>query len=253
MTEKKNSAPRVYAAMCGVMKELGAGIAKGNRNQQQGYNFRGIDDVYNALSGPLSRNGLVMLPRVTERTCEERKTQRGGALYNVVVRVEFELVCAEDGSSVSITTYGEAMDTADKATNKAMAAAYKYASFMAFCIPTEGDNDADSSTPEATIPKSSHRRGPHPVRPEAIGMKVKREPVEKSPNDLARERLAPALALCKELGYQGGDAWTAICDMFPFHEIGPTPERASDILDEHMPKLLEALQSEVELRKGGAS
>jgi hypothetical protein len=40
------------------------------------------------------------------------------------------------------------MDMADKATNKAMSAAYKYACLQAFCIPTEGDNDADASTPD---------------------------------------------------------------------------------------------------------
>jgi hypothetical protein len=47
-----------------------------------------------------------------------------------------------------VQTYGEAMDSADKATNKAMSAAYKYAAFLAFCIPTEGDNDADATTHE---------------------------------------------------------------------------------------------------------
>lgn len=40
------------------------------------------------------------------------------------------------------------MDSGDKATNKAMSAAYKYAAFQAFAIPTEGDNDADGSTHE---------------------------------------------------------------------------------------------------------
>jgi hypothetical protein len=48
------------------------------------------------------------------------------------------------------------MDSGDKATNKAMSAAYKYAAFQAFSIPTESDNDADASThvvqsTEATI------------------------------------------------------------------------------------------------------
>jgi hypothetical protein len=41
---------------------------------------------------------------------------------------------------------GEAMDSGDKSSNKAMSAAYKYAAFQAFCIPTEGDNDADATT-----------------------------------------------------------------------------------------------------------
>ena len=44
-----------------------------------------------------------------------------------------------------VKTFGEAMDSGDKATNKAMSAAYKYACFKAFSIPTEGDNDADAT------------------------------------------------------------------------------------------------------------
>ena len=40
------------------------------------------------------------------------------------------------------------MDSGDKATNKAMSAAFKYAAFQAFAIPTESDNDADSTTHE---------------------------------------------------------------------------------------------------------
>jgi hypothetical protein len=42
------------------------------------------------------------------------------------------------------------MDSADKATNKAMSAAYKYLALLVFCIPTEAsaETDADFSTHE---------------------------------------------------------------------------------------------------------
>ena len=40
------------------------------------------------------------------------------------------------------------MDSGDKATNKAMSAAYKYMAFQTFAIPTQGDNDADGQTHE---------------------------------------------------------------------------------------------------------
>ena len=137
----------VYKAICAVMADLSvSGITKDKRNQQQGYTFRGIDDVLNALSPVMSRHGLTMLPRVLSRTVTERATAQGKTLFYVVVDVEFDLVCAEDGSKHVIRTYGEAMDSADKATNKAMSAAYKYAALQAFCIPTEGDNDADATT-----------------------------------------------------------------------------------------------------------
>ena len=141
--------PHVYAAIVGVIRDMGAdGIAKDRKNQQQGYSFRGIDDVYNALSPALARNNLCMLPRVKSRIMTEGATKSGGTLFYVVCEVDFDLVSAVDGSKHTITAIGEAMDSADKATNKAMSAAYKYAAMQAFSIPTEGASDADGHTPE---------------------------------------------------------------------------------------------------------
>ncbi|MGC6389698.1 ERF family protein [Ewingella sp. S1.OA.A_B6] len=136
----------VYKAIAGVAKDLSeVGISKDSRNQQQGFQFRGIDAVYNALSPALVKNGLVILPRITERTVSERVTQKGGVLFYVVVKAEFDFVATEDGSKHTVITFGEAMDSGDKATNKAMSIAYKYAAFQAFCIPTEETaQDADA-------------------------------------------------------------------------------------------------------------
>ena len=118
--------------------------------------FRGIDDVYNVVSPLLAENGLCILPRVLSRQCEERQSKNGGALFYVTVEVEFDFVSSEDASKHTVKTFGEAMDSGDKATNKAMSAAYKYAAFQAFAIPTEGDNDADSHTQEVA-PKQAKK------------------------------------------------------------------------------------------------
>ena len=140
---------KVYEVIRQVAAEMAAsGIAKDNQNQQQKYKFRGIDDVYNALAPVLADKGLVILPRFTERTVTERMSAANKPLFYVSVKAEFDFVAASDGSMHTVHTFGEAMDSADKATNKAMSAAYKYACFQAFCIPTEGDNDADSTTHE---------------------------------------------------------------------------------------------------------
>jgi len=140
---------KVYQAIAAVAATMAEqGISKARKNQAQGYSFRGIDDVYNALGPVLARNGLVVLPRTLSRECIERQTAKGSPLFYVTVEVEFDFVSAEDGSKHVVKTYGEAMDSADKATNKAMSAAYKYAAMQAFCIPTEGDNDADGHTHE---------------------------------------------------------------------------------------------------------
>lgn len=141
----------VYKAITKVIARLAKdGISKDRSNQQQNYKFRGIDDVYNALSGCLSDAQLCIMPRVLRREVKERETKSGGVLFYVVLDVEFDFVSAEDGSKHTVAVIGEAMDSGDKATNKAMSAAYKYACLQTFCIPTEGDNDADATTHEIT-------------------------------------------------------------------------------------------------------
>jgi hypothetical protein len=153
MDEFKPTSPHVYTAIAEVTGKLAkTGISKDRKNAQQGYKFRGIDDVYNALSSLLSESKLCLLPRVQNRIITERETKNGGVLFYVVVDVDFDLVSAIDGSSHTVHVIGEAMDSADKATNKAMSAAYKYMAMQVFCIPTEGDNDADATTHDGIKP-----------------------------------------------------------------------------------------------------
>lgn len=160
--------PKVYTAISKVMAEIGrTGISKERNNQQQGFKFRGIDDVYNAMSPLLASAGLCVLPRVTSRSVTERLTKSGGVLFYVALDVEFDLCCAEDGSRHTIAVSGEAMDSGDKATNKAMSAAFKYACMQVFCIPTEGNPDADAETHEvAPVQQEAYVAGEEAVDPE---------------------------------------------------------------------------------------
>lgn len=140
----------VYGAIAKVMREIAKeGIAKTRDNQQTRSKFRGIDDVYNALCGPLADAGLVILPTVVEHNQVERESKAGGALYCSTVVVDYVFVAVEDGSCHTARVIGEAMDSSDKSFSKAMSFAFKYVCFQAFCIPTEGDNDADAHRPEA--------------------------------------------------------------------------------------------------------
>ena len=72
------------------------------------------------LAPLLSNAGLCILPRIIGRQCDERQSAKGNALFCVVVEAEFDLVSAEDGTRHHHRTFGEAMDSGDKATNKAM-------------------------------------------------------------------------------------------------------------------------------------
>jgi hypothetical protein len=141
---------KVYEKIAIVQRELATeGIAKNKTNQQgTGYKFRGIDDIYNAASLLMASVGLCMMPRILSRTVTERASKSGGTMFVVVVEAEYDFIAVEDGSKHTIKTFGEAMDSGDKATNKAMSAAHKYAFIQAFSITVEGDNDTENHSPE---------------------------------------------------------------------------------------------------------
>jgi hypothetical protein len=146
---------KVYQAINAIQFALSKiGITKEGRNTQgAGYNFRGIDQVYNTLSPLLAEHKLCILPRVVKSMQTERQSSSNKTLIYSYVTMEFDLVSSEDGSKHTICTVGEAFDSGDKSMNKAMSAAYKYAAFQAFAIPTEGDNDADAHTHEVAAKK----------------------------------------------------------------------------------------------------
>lgn len=144
--EKKN----IYETIAAVMEEIGA-IGKDSKNQQQGFMYRGIDAVMNAINPALIKHKLFIVPEVLEQKREERQTSRGGNLIYSVCTIKYTFY-AEDGSSVSAVVIGEGMDSGDKATNKAMSIAFKYACFQIFCIPTEEMKDPDAECHEPSRP-----------------------------------------------------------------------------------------------------
>ena len=143
---------KIYGAILAIMRDCPA-ISKGQRNQQQGFMYRGIDVVMNVFQPLLAKYGVFVVPKVLESRREERKTSKGGNLIYTVLTVEYTFY-AEDGSSVRAVVQGEGMDSADKSSNKAMSVAFKYACFQVFCIPTEEMKDPDADTPPPSAPPS---------------------------------------------------------------------------------------------------
>lgn len=149
MEEKKKMS--IYETIPAVMAEIGA-IGKDSWNKQgQGFAYRGIDAVMNALSPAMTKYKMFVIPKTLDQRREERQTAKGSTLIYSICTVEYTFY-AEDGSSVSATVIGEGMDSGDKATNKAMSAAFKYACFQTFCIPTEEMKDPDAETPPPSKP-----------------------------------------------------------------------------------------------------
>ena len=141
----------IYESITKVIADCPA-IAKDSRNTQgNGYMYRGIDAVMNVFQPLLAKHKIFVVPQVLETIREERVTSKGSNLIYSILRVKYTFF-AEDGTSVEAVVQGEGMDSGDKASNKAMSAAFKYAMFQVFCIPTEEMKDSDAETPEESIP-----------------------------------------------------------------------------------------------------
>ena len=128
----------IHQAMACVMSDIEA-ISKDKTqkgyNKDAGFNYRGIDDVYNTLHPILAKHGIFTAPEAIEQTRTERVNKNGTVLFYTTIQMRYVFWC-KDGSSVSCVVFGEAMDSGDKSTAKAMSIAHKYALLQTFSIPT---------------------------------------------------------------------------------------------------------------------
>jgi len=148
---------KIYAAISGIMADIGA-VGKNDLNKSQGYKYRGIEAVMNALNPAMVKNKVFCIPEILEQTREERQSAKGNNLIYSICRIRYRFFTT-DGSYVDAITIGEGMDSGDKATNKAMAIAFKYACFQTFCIPTEElQDDPDKESPEAKARKTGTKK-----------------------------------------------------------------------------------------------
>ena len=194
----------IYEAITKCMEEIGA-VGKDDVNKQQGFKYRGIDAVMNALNPALKHNNVFVVPEVMEQQRQERTTGKGTVLIYSICKIKFTFF-AEDGSHIEAVTIGEGMDSGDKATNKAMSIAFKYACFQVFCIPTEEMKDPDSETPEPVQPQFV------PARPEQLHK--------------IEEFVSAYADMC--IGVKNSDIWNELKKRFNFKE---TSEISADVAD----------------------
>lgn len=136
----------IYKSIIDVMKKINA-IGKDSYNKLQNFKYRGIDDVMNELHGALSDCGVFVVPEVLEENRSTGKSKNGGELFYTRLKIRFTFYAA-DGSNISAVVIGEAMDSGDKASNKALSIGLKYAMLQVFCIPTEDEKDPDAQSPQ---------------------------------------------------------------------------------------------------------
>lgn len=145
----------IHEKIIAVMRDVEP-ISKDRNNSAQGYKFRGIDDVYAALHNVLAKHGLFTVPEVLTERVEDRTTRNGSALVYRILTIKFTFY-AEDGTSVSSVVVGEGMDSGDKASNKAMSVAHKYALLQVFAIPTDDAKDPENESHDVA-PKTQTTR-----------------------------------------------------------------------------------------------
>lgn len=146
-TTAKTQTKNIHESLAAIMAAVGA-IGKESRSETQRFYFRGISAVMNHLHPVFAKHGVVILPEVLENTKEDRITKAGGNITARILRVRFTFAAA-DGSSVSVVVDGEAQDTGDKSTSKAMAIALKYALTQMLLLPYD-EVDPDATTPPAS-------------------------------------------------------------------------------------------------------
>jgi hypothetical protein len=147
----------------------------------------------NELQPVLSKHGIFIVPEVIEHTREERQAKSGRNLNYSIQRIAFHFT-ADDGSKVTAVVVGEGMDSGDKASNKALAIAFKYACLQVFCIPTEDLKDPDGDTPPSSTPKrqeppnpAAKGQGPSPelvAKRKELGKQLVEIIITKNPDEL---------------------------------------------------------------------
>ena len=138
----------IYGAMTQVMSDV-QNISKDQRVTEgpARFNFRGVDDVVNAVGPVLRKYNVVVVPHEVVSVEHERYTTRSGAPMDgvtIVIRWRFY---ASDGSFIEASSAGQSADSGDKAIPKAHSVAYRTVLLQALCIPTD-EPDPDSSVHE---------------------------------------------------------------------------------------------------------
>lgn len=146
----------VHHAVAAVMAQVQA-VAKAERNDQQNFNFRGIDAVVNAVGPALRAHGVVVTPELLEL---ERSTVEVGRnrtpMGHVAVTVRYRFI-GPQGDHLDAIVPGEAMDSGDKATAKAMSVAFRTALLQGLALPTD-EPDPDATSYERTAPTATTGR-----------------------------------------------------------------------------------------------
>lgn len=196
-TEQKP--PLIYGRIADAIADVEA-VGKTHRNQQQGYNFRSIDEFYDKMNPVLVKHRIFVAPTILEHAREERTTKSGSIMMTTITKVRFKIF-AEDGSFIEADALGEGADSGDKSANKAAASAMKYLFMQVFAVRvTEESLDTEASSPQyaPNKPKPPQNTTPAPPTPPKADSDRKQatpaDVIPKKPTEKLKERMFAVLA-----------------------------------------------------------
>ena len=155
------SAPTLVEKLTQISNDAGF-VAKTGKNASQGFNFRGIDAVVNALAVGMRSSRVVVYPTVLDYQYEQIAVGQNKALVGHV-RLEVRYTFTDGIDSISAVVAGEAMDSGDKATAKAMSVAFRTALLQVFFLPTDEKDPDEDSFVRASSARSQHPSTPAPI------------------------------------------------------------------------------------------
>lgn len=121
------------------------------------YDFRGIDDVVNAVGPAQRQHGVIITPHLVSVDYAEFERKNGGKARSCAVRVRYVARGPAGDEFVIAEVPGESLDSGDKGTAKAMSVAWRIALLQALSIPT-GDADPDTERIELSGSRASKPR-----------------------------------------------------------------------------------------------
>lgn len=176
---------KIYTALGNIMETVGA-IEKGQKNTQQNFMFRGIDDFMNTLHGLFAKNRVIILPHEEEAVQETvnyiNSSGKPATQFRSKIHFRFHFVSTEDGSEVVTDGWGEAADNGDKGYNKCKSIALKYVLMQMFLVPTADIADPDKETPEeitqvtTTKKQTRSKAKPEPAQQQSTLVPITRRP-----------------------------------------------------------------------------
>lgn len=191
---------QIHGLMAQAIQKVAA-VGKDGYNEQQSFRFRSIEAITTAARDVFKELNIAVVPHMVFVTDVPQPMKNGQPHgYRCVIEAAYYFY-APDGSYVMAQTVGEGVDWGDKAANKAMSAAFKYALMQVLCIG-EASDDSDASSPQF-----EDDQGASSTAPPAKKAAAKKAPAKKAAAKKAAAAKPPAESQESTIPKEDWETW----------------------------------------------